>query len=321
MHRPSRLHCFAGALCLLGPLEALATPSPGDLAPDIDIECPAWSPDGTRIAFHYSISPVGPSAGGNDDLFVVDVTTGVVSPLLARPASDREPSWSPDGARIAFISDDGGSRQIWVMNADGSGAARLTNGAGNYEEPEWDRTGEHIVCAYSRGSGDGLNVVMVEYPSGKRVKYWTSRGGAGSPALFQGQGQPDRLAYTQFVTGAGGHSLRLVIRKEGVSSLVSGEAGNVDTYPCWSPDGTRVVMASNRDPGGQTGSSRLWSMDVAMETLTPLTSPPEGYRDGYPAWWPASGRIAFVRASDKGSNIMTIKPDGTDLKQVTSYIW
>ncbi len=321
MHKLSRLCCIAGVLCLLGPLEAPATPSPGDIAPDIDIECPAWSPDGSRIAFHYSICPVAPSAGGHDDLFVVDVATGVVSPLLARPASDREPSWSPDGARIAFISDDGGSRQLWVMNADGSGAARLTNGAGTYEEPEWDRSGEHIVCAYSRGSGDGLNVVMVECPSGKRVKYWTSRGGAGSPALFQSQGQPDRLAYTQFVTDAGGHSLRLVLRKEGVSSLISGEAGTVDTDPCWSPDGTRVLVASNRDPGGGTGPSRLWTMDVSTEALTPLTSPPAGFRDGYPAWSQAASRVAFVRSNHTGTNIFTIKPDGTDLKQVTSYIW
>jgi Tol biopolymer transport system component len=56
--------------------------------------------------------------------------------LTISPAVDREPAWSPDGTRIAFLSQRDGGREIYVMNADGSNQTRLTNN-GNELEPAW----------------------------------------------------------------------------------------------------------------------------------------------------------------------------------------
>jgi TolB protein len=87
---------------------------------------PAWSPDGSRIAFAQQRS---------DDRFRSDVCvmradgSGLINLTanLTRYAS-RAPTWSPDGGRIAFSSADDGDFyhfQLWVMNADGSGATRV----------------------------------------------------------------------------------------------------------------------------------------------------------------------------------------------------
>jgi len=55
-----------------------------------------------------------------------------------------EPSWSPDGTRIAFRGGDGNS-QIYVMNADGSGVTRLTNNSDNDWQPAWSPDGSRIA--------------------------------------------------------------------------------------------------------------------------------------------------------------------------------
>ncbi len=79
---------------------------------------PAWSPDGTRIAFQYETN-------GHSEIFVVNPDGGgrtplTQSPALADPAIDSvSPAWSPDGSQVAYLSDAGGIWNIWVVDADG----------------------------------------------------------------------------------------------------------------------------------------------------------------------------------------------------------
>ena len=61
----------------------------------------------------------------------------------------RDPSWSPDGEKIAFDRSDftGESREIYVMNADGSGQTRLTNNNAVDRDPSWSPDGEKIALS------------------------------------------------------------------------------------------------------------------------------------------------------------------------------
>jgi Tol biopolymer transport system component len=115
---------------------------------------PAWSPDGQRIAFERRLgrqqSPRPCSGCGNALHFEVWVmnANGSQARLLARDAA-QQPSWSPDGRKIAFKRQIGerqqiGGRQsdIYVMNADGSGQRNLTRGADRREsQPVWSPSG------------------------------------------------------------------------------------------------------------------------------------------------------------------------------------
>jgi hypothetical protein len=138
---------------------------------------PAWSPDGTRIAFvrsHvlYVMNADGsgqrrliPGAGHHDpawspdggklafsdsgDIYVVNADGTGQTRLTTDPSWDRSPAWSPDGSKLAFTSDRGDDRwQIYVMNADGSGQTRLAPG----EEPAWQPT----PCTIIGTRGDDL---------------------------------------------------------------------------------------------------------------------------------------------------------------------
>jgi Tol biopolymer transport system component len=84
---------------------------------------PAWSPDGTRIAFFSTRSDPG-------QIFVMDADGSNVIPLAHTGEYCDEPAWSPDGARIAFVISAGErpsyQREIFVMDADGRNVTRLT---------------------------------------------------------------------------------------------------------------------------------------------------------------------------------------------------
>jgi TolB protein len=82
-------------------------------------DVPAWSPDGSRIAFQTA-------HGENYDIEVVRVATRAITRLAASPAYDGMYSWSPDGTRLAFISGRDGYDALYVMDADGGRPRRLT---------------------------------------------------------------------------------------------------------------------------------------------------------------------------------------------------
>jgi Tol biopolymer transport system component len=79
---------------------------------------PVWSPDGRRIAFTNGNS-------GFDQIGVVEVATGKVTPLTYEPADNGDPSWSPDGTQIAYIRANGMSRDVVVTASDGHGTPKV----------------------------------------------------------------------------------------------------------------------------------------------------------------------------------------------------
>ena len=77
---------------------------------------PAWSPDGTKIAFHSNRS-------GDFDIWVVEVASATLTHVTNDARSDGFPLWSPDGTRIACTRD----RELWsVLSADGTDPKRIT---------------------------------------------------------------------------------------------------------------------------------------------------------------------------------------------------
>jgi len=95
-----------------------------------DLGGPAWSPDGTKLAFANS-------RDGNAEIYVIDAGGGNPQRLTTNSSQDVFPSWSPDGTMIAFASNREGNFEIYVMNADGSNQKQITdNNADNYD-PVW----------------------------------------------------------------------------------------------------------------------------------------------------------------------------------------
>src|SRR3982750_3325712 len=99
---------------------------------------PGISPNGDEIAFVHG-----------SDIWVVPARGGEARLLIANPANESRPIYSPEGTRLAFISNRAGSPDIWIMTfADGS-LRRLTFDDGAEQLDGWSRDGEWIYYSTS----------------------------------------------------------------------------------------------------------------------------------------------------------------------------
>ncbi|MGH2720983.1 MAG: LpqB family beta-propeller domain-containing protein, partial [Actinomycetota bacterium] len=139
------------------------------------VASPAWSPDGTRLAFEREgkIHVIGADGSGEVEL------DGDA------PGRDLAPAWSPDGRRIAFVSNRDGPFGIHVMDADGSGAVRLTApaaappGAGD-GSPSWSPKGTRLL--FVRDDGSDRNVWIMAPDGGGQRQLTLSRSTEEEPA-------------------------------------------------------------------------------------------------------------------------------------------
>jgi tRNA A-37 threonylcarbamoyl transferase component Bud32 len=90
------------------------------------------------------------------------LSNGVSASNLSAQLDDASPRWSPDGARIAFVSLRQGNRDIFVMDADGANLEQLTTDAADDTYPTWSPDGEQIAFVSERGSAPNVYVLNLD---------------------------------------------------------------------------------------------------------------------------------------------------------------
>lgn len=119
---------------------------------------PAWSPDGTRIAFAQERD-----GQGQADIFVVDENGANLTNLTSSTDYDTHPTWSPTGDRIAFHSNRAGGWDIYTMYADGSNPTALTGSAGANKAPDWSGGQAHGGIAFMSNRDGNFEIYRMDH--------------------------------------------------------------------------------------------------------------------------------------------------------------
>ena len=195
---------------------------------------PAWSPDGTRLAY-VSFERKKPI------VYVQSLVTGQRRVVANFPGSNSAPAWSPDGRRLAVVLTKDGSSQIYLVNADGGNSAtRITSSSAIDTEPNFSPDGQWILFTSDRG---GSPQIYRAPASGGPAQRLTFEGNYNVSPRYAPDGKS--FAFVQRVGGRFNVAVQDFASRQ-VQVLTD---GRVDESPSFAPNSRMILYAA--DIGGR----------------------------------------------------------------------
>ncbi|HET6275584.1 MAG TPA: S9 family peptidase [Candidatus Cybelea sp.] len=245
----------------------------GDMAQIVDLEEPAITPNAARVAF-VAISQDLAHAAYVNRLYVVETRTGRIAALVTGH-DVAVPRWSPDGARLAYLAESGGIRQLFVRRSDGK-SEQLTHSAGEVIDAAWS-------------------------PNGREIAYVAADPQKPSTFFYAGDNDYTQTALTPpdhlwIVASSGGKTRRLT---SGSWTIAPTDPGGIfSPQVAWTRDGRAIAYTRIENTfSGDSEYSTLWQVDIATRVAHKLTShsafelspayAPDGAHLAY--WYPLNG--------------------------------
>ena len=211
--------------------------------------------------------------------------------ILGPPGDQLHPDWSPDGSLIAYVQDDDAGSDIWITDPAGSEPAPL------FAEAPAELEG--LFLDNPSWSPDGTQIAAVGY-----------------------EGDPQTSLPTR--------SVLAVVDVESGAITMGGELlsadGSLHSFPRWSPDGRALVIVRDRFDGEEYVGGEIAIIrrsDAGWSELEPITDVVAAPRAD---WHPIEDLIVYctndvgsVQVTDEPSNLFTVRPDGSELTQVTDF--
>jgi len=228
----------------------------------------SWGKSDTADVFVQGEILVSSTRRGNvPNVFAFDrATPGRLAPLTRdSTASQTDAAYDPNGDRVAYVSDRDGNAEIYVMNADGSDARRLTQTAATEAAPAWTPDGESIVYASNAaGTGTGTFHLWIMNADGTNQRSLTQ----GPQSDFQPAVSPDGHTIAFTTDRAGNYDIYLM-DMDGQNPRQFTRAPAPETTPVWLADGRLAYLL--QQPEKNTVNSRVMRADVATGAATPIS--------------------------------------------------
>lgn len=205
---------------------------------------------------------------------------------------DGNAEWSPDGTKVAFVSNRSGRNQIHVMDADGKNERRLTTEPVDAVHPAWTPDGKRI--AYQRFAQGRGNLVLI----GVDGQNPTELGEGFDPAI-----SPDgkKILHARFFP-MGYRACVMDIDGTHIKPLQQTDNRFGWVHPAWSPDGKTVAWADF------VGGLQIFTADADGENVKQLTKAPGHHV--HPTWSPDGKQILFFRSDGKTNQHILMDADG-----------
>ena len=235
------------------------------------------SPDGQTIVFEAL-----------GDLYTVPVEGGRAEALTHGMAFDSQPAFSPDGSRIAFLSDRDGTENLWIMATDGSDPSKLSTGGDRieYASPSWSPDGTHVIVSRTSWGLRTFELWAHHVEGGKGVRVTRAKPASDTPVRQRSNAlgavySPDaRFLYYASKRGGFGYDLRLplwqIVRRDiesDVEDTLTNAPGSA-FRPRLASDG-KLLVYGTRIPAANGGATalRLRNLETGADRL--LAAPVE----------------------------------------------
>ena len=195
---------------------------------------PSWSADGRAIAYTSY-------RRGYPDIYVSYIYQGKMDQPTAGTETVHNflPAFSPDGSRIAFMTNRDGNMEIYTVNRDGSGLRRVTRHPGNDSTPTWSPAGNQIAFTSDRSGSPQIYIVDADglgQPRRITSESWADRA-TWSPAPY------NEIAYAG--RNGPGFDIKIFSLEQGQIRTITDSTGSNES-PAWSPNGRHLAFASTR---------------------------------------------------------------------------
>ncbi|ARP85581.1 Tol-Pal system beta propeller repeat protein TolB [Bordetella genomosp. 9] len=250
----------------------------------------------TRIAYVLK-------QGGTYELQVADADGQNPQVALRSREPIISPRWSPDGARLAYVSFESGKPVVYVHTLATSARVPVANYKGNNSAPAWSPDGSKLAIVLTR---DGLSQIYVIGADGSGLRRVTRSPGIDTEPTFT----PDGRSIIFTSDRSGGPQIYQV-------GLDGGEArrltfnGSYNVSPRISPDGSTLVYVARRD-----GAFRIASLNLSTGTETLLTN---GNDDQSPSFAPNGMQVLYA-AIQGGRNVLAVVSSDGRVRQTLSVL-
>jgi tol-pal system beta propeller repeat protein TolB len=239
---------------------------------------PDWSPDGNHIVFAAETDEQ------EAEIYIMEIEIPLQAdedikalPITHNDTRDKNPAWSPDGARIVFESFRDSNLDIYSMTADGKDPRRLTEDQMSDIEPAWSPDSSQITFASDR---DGDWEIFVINADGKNLQQLTHNRYSDRLPAWSPNGR--LIAFSS--TRDGNQDIYLISAPNGDEDGLTSELRLTtnpaeDLNPSWSPDGLYIVFSRNHTLDNTPGVYVL-AVNRSGEQWLVLTEP------GFASWRP-----------------------------------
>ena len=271
------------------------------------------SPNGKYVAYVRRSNDIM-SDSSRANVWLASVDGKSHRPLLSSKKSYYSIRWSPDGSRLAYLSNEEGKPQLYVRWMDTGQTALVTNVTSNPSNITWSPDGKHIAFTMSVDAKEKpLDVKMPKKPDGAK---WSPSFQYITKARYQADGRGIlEPAYTHiFIVPADGGTAR---------QLTSGNYHHNGRLS-FSPDSDKIYFSANRSDNWEYEpvEGDIFSVDM-MGNIAQLTN--DKGLESSPVVSPDGKHIAYARRDDekvmyKNSYLYVMKSDGTDAQNLTKDI-
>ena len=246
---------------------------------------PSLSPDGKRMVYINVVA-------GKEQLFAVNLDGSNPAQLTHDDANHEDPAWSPDGKKIAFVLIKDKIEQIHLMNADGSGVEPLTPTGFRTIHPNWSPDSKKVAYCTDDDlqppKKNDADIYVIDVATKQAQKIIS--GGVNTYPAFSPDGK--RMAFRRML--GENNSEVFIANSDGSDQRNLTNHPAFDGWPSWSPDGTKIAFASNRNR-----SYEIYIMDPDGKNVRRVASnegratAPQWGKDGKAIYFPICKKVDF----------------------------